>query len=33
MYKNLMRLFEDDPKYNEQIDEIWDKTYDEIYGN
>jgi hypothetical protein len=31
MYKNLMRLVEDDPKYKEQIDEIWDKTYDEIY--
>ena len=31
MYKNLMRLVEDDPNYKEQIDEIWDKTYDEIY--
>ena len=31
MYKHLMELVDDDEKYKEQIDELWDKTYDRIY--
>ena len=31
MYKELMRLIEDDKKYKEQVDKIWDETYDGIY--
>lgn len=31
MYEHLMGLVGDDEKYKEQIDELWDKTYDRIY--
>ena len=30
-YEHLMELVGDDEKYKEQIDELWDKTYDRIY--
>jgi len=32
MYKELVNLLENDEKYQKQIDEIWDKTYDITYG-
>ena len=31
MYKDLMNLVHEDPKYKEKIDELWDKNYDVIY--
>jgi len=31
MYHRLMELIEDDVKYKEQVDEIWDKLYDQIF--
>ena len=31
MYKDLMNLVYDDPKYKEKIDELWDKNYDSIF--
>ena len=31
MYEHLMELVGDDEKYKEQIDELWDKTYDRMY--
>jgi hypothetical protein len=31
MYKELMKLLDGDEKYEKQIDELRDKTYDNIY--
>lgn len=31
MYKELMNLVSEDEKYKEQIDKIWDETYDRIF--
>lgn len=33
MYDHLMKLVGDDEKYKEQIDELWDRTYDLIYNS
>jgi hypothetical protein len=32
MYKFLLDLVCDDPKYKDQIDEKWDSFYDQIFG-
>jgi hypothetical protein len=31
MYHRLMELIENDEKYKEQVDEIWDKLYDQTF--
>ena len=31
MYDKIMELIEDDEKYKEQIDNLYDETYDKIY--
>lgn len=33
MYEHIIKLVGDDEKYKEQIDKLWDETYDEIYRN
>lgn len=33
MYHKLMKLIDGDDKYKEQVDEIWDKTYDLIFDD
>ena len=33
MYKDLMRLLEDDPNHKEAIDEMFDKNWDIIFKN
>jgi hypothetical protein len=31
MYKHIIELVGEDEKYKEQIDKMWDETYDKIY--
>jgi hypothetical protein len=31
VYKELMDLLDGDEKYKNQVDQIWDETYDKIY--
>ncbi len=31
MYHKLMKLIDDDPKYDNSIGEIWNKTWDDIF--
>jgi len=33
MYKELFNMVSEDPKYKDQVDKIWDETYDRIYRN
>jgi hypothetical protein len=33
MYDQIMELIGDDEKYKEQIDKLWDETYEKIYRN
>jgi hypothetical protein len=31
MYRDLMEIVSEDPKYKEQIDKIWDENYERFY--